>query len=183
VLYSTWLENALIVDADSLARDVISIRNVTGLTWTRGGELTSQFSIGDFKLSISYAYLDTRQTDKGITEELELNPHHWLGVILMYENKEAGIKAGLENYYTSPQHLYDNPFRTMSPDFSLTGFVIEKAFGNFRLFLNAEDIFDTRQTRFDPTFTGDPANGDFHPLHIYAPLEGRAFNGGIRFVL
>jgi len=183
VLYSTWLMNALTVDADSLALDAIVIRNVTGLTWTRGGEFTGQFSAGDFKLSVSYAYLDTRQTDHGVTEELELNPDYWLGIVLMYENKDAGIKAGLENYYTSPQHLYDNPFRTMSPDFWLNGFMIEKAFGSIHLFINAENIFDVRQTRFDPTFTGNPETGDFHPLHIYAPMEGRSFNGGIRFVL
>ena len=183
VLYSTWLHNALIIDADSLANDAIFIRNVTELTWTRGGEFACQLSTGNFKLSISYAYLDTRQSDHGATSELELNPHHWLGVVLMYENKEDGIKAGLENYFTSPQHLHDNPFRTMSPSFWLNGFMIEKAFGSIHLFFNAEDIFDVRQTRFDPTFTGNPETGDFHPLHIYAPLEGRSFNGGIRFAL
>ena len=182
VLYSTWLEHALIIDADSLANGAIFIRNVTGITLSRGGELTGQFSAGNFKLSISYAYLDTRQTDHSTTEELELNPRHWLGIVLMYENKDAGIKAGLENYFTSPQHLYNNPYRTISPGFWLNGFMIEKAFGSIHLFVNAENIFDVRQTRFEPTFTGNPETGDFHPLHIYAPLEGRAFNGGIRIV-
>lgn len=180
--YTTRLEHALVIDQDSLVNDVIHIRNASGLTLTRGGEFTGRFSLEDFKLSLSYAYLDTRQTDGKRTYELELNPHHWVGIVLMYENEENGIKAGLENYFTSLQHIYDSPFRTTTPPYWITGILVEKAFGNFRLFVNAENIFDTRQTRFDPTFTGNPETGDFHPLQVYAPLEGRAINAGVRFV-
>jgi hypothetical protein len=44
-------------------------------------------------------------------------------------------------------------------------------------------LFDVRQTRFEIPYLGNPAQGDFRPLHFWAPIEGRSFNGGIRYVL
>jgi len=182
-IYSTRLDNALVVNSDSLSRNVIYYENATGPTNTLGAELTGQISYSDFTLNLHYAYLYGEQTHRGLTEELTLNPHHWVGTILMYESEELGLKAGLENYFTAPQHLERNPFRTESPSYNLTGFMAEKALGNFRVFINFENIFDTRMTRFDPLYVGDPKTGEFNPLEVYAPLEGRAINGGIRFVI
>lgn len=182
-IYGTNLEHALVLNGDSLSSNVIRIQNASGLTRTRGGELSSQLTLDAFKLSLSYAYLITQQEDRGQVYPLELNPHHWLGIVVMYENEVLGLKAGIENYYTSPQRLDGNPYREETPSYWLNGFMVEKSFGQIRLFLNAENIFDVRQTRYEPTFLGNPSMGDFRPLRVWAPLEGRAFNGGVRFVL
>ncbi len=59
----------------------------------------------------------------------------------------------------------------------------EKAFGVFRLFVNFENIFDVRQTRWDRAYAGDLTRSGYRPVPVYAPLEGRVINGGVRLVL
>ncbi|HET9136633.1 MAG TPA: TonB-dependent receptor, partial [Candidatus Kapabacteria bacterium] len=124
------------------------------------------------------------QEHQGNMYELELNPRHNLGIILMFEDHENGWRAGLENYYIGTQRVDRNPFRSRTPSYWLTGALVEKTFGDVRIYINFENIFDVWQTRYDPTFIGDPfMTGNFRTLHVYAPLEGRAINGGVRVVM
>lgn len=182
-LYRTELERALLLSRDSLLHDAIYFQNATGATVAQGAEVNMQVSYEQFKLNVMYAYLHAQQTNEDKMYELELNPRHWLGLVLMYEDSDLGLKAGVESYFISSQFVEDDPFRTKTEPYWLNGFMVEKAFGNFRLFLNAEDIFDVRQTRYEQTFLGDPSRGDYRPLRVWAPLEGRSFNGGVRYVL
>ncbi|TAK60304.1 MAG: hypothetical protein EPO24_06805, partial [Bacteroidetes bacterium] len=181
--YVTRLESALLLDDDSLANSILFLRNATGATLSRGGEVSLKLAYEDFKLSLGYTYLYSLQEDKGITRDVALNPRHSFGAILFYEQHESQLKIGLENYWTSFQRLERNPWRNYSPDYWITGLIAEKGFGIIRLFINFENIFDTRQTRFEPIYDGNPASGNFMPLEIYAPLEGRVINGGVRIVM
>ena len=61
----------------------------------------------------------------------------------------------------------------------MTGVVAEKAFGAIRLFVNFENIFDTRQTRWDPIVAGGYDAVSYRPVPVYAPLEGRVVNGAL----
>lgn len=181
--YLTLLEHALIADDDSLGAGSLILRNATGATTSRGAEVSTKVNYADLKLSLGYTFLYATQTDAGATGELALNPRHSLGAILMWESEEAGAKAGFEAYWTGTQRLEDHPTREISPSYLIAGLFVEKAFGPIRVFINFENFTDTRQTRFEPIVVGDPAAGRVQPLTIYAPLEGRVVNGGIRFVL
>lgn len=182
-LYLTRLQHAVTADEDSLASDVVLLRNTTGTTLARGGELSAQLTYGEMKLSVGYTYLKTSQTDRGRTEELSLNPRNTFGAVLVWESETAGMKAGLETYWTDSQRVERNPFRQRSPAYWVIGAILEKRFGMIRLFVNFENIFDTRQTRTEPIILGDPQQGRVRTLPIYAPLEGRVINGGVRVVL
>jgi outer membrane receptor for ferrienterochelin and colicins len=61
------------------------------------------------------------------------------------------------------------------------GFMAEKIWERFSLYINFENILDARQTRFDTIYTGTRANPQFRD--IFAPLDGRIINGGIKFRL
>ena len=181
--YISSLSHALLADRDSLEIDVVYLRNATGATLTRGGECSAKFTYDDFKLSVGYTYILAKQSNDGVTYELELNPRHSLGAVLMWENSRDALKIGLENYWTGSQRLERNPYREYSPAYWVTGLIAEKGFGHFRVFLNLENIFDTRQTRYEPIYVGDLQQGTVRTLPIYAPLEGRVINGGIRFII
>ncbi|HTK82909.1 MAG TPA: TonB-dependent receptor, partial [Bacteroidota bacterium] len=181
--YVSGVSSALLADQDSLAHNVVSLRSATGATVTRGGEFSAKFTYHDFKCSLGYTYVYASQNDNGTSYELELNPRHSLGAVLVWESQEMATKVGIENYWTGSQRLERNPFRDRSPEYWITGMIAEKGFGNFRCFVNLENIFDTRQTRFEPIFVGDLTAGTIRTIPIYAPLEGRVINGGIRFVL
>jgi iron complex outermembrane receptor protein len=138
--------------------------------------------MGHFKLSAGYTFLYATEEDRGAVTEAVLNPRHSVGAVLFYENEDAGLKTGLETYWTGRQRLERNPYRSHSPSYFISGLIAEKALGHIRLFVNFENIFDTRQTRWDPILTGLPS-GAPRTVPIYAPLEGRVVNGGVRFVL
>ncbi|MBI4430082.1 MAG: TonB-dependent receptor [Ignavibacteriales bacterium] len=182
-IYATWIDNAVIADEDSLMNQVVFLRNATGLTFTRGGEVQLKIAYDDFKLTAGYTYTYATRNDRGEKEELELNPRHSFGVVAMWENHEMGWKVGWESYWTGTQKLERNPFRRSSPAYWNSGLIGEKSFGQFRIFVNFENIFDARQTRFERIVTGNPESGSFDKLPIYAPLEGRVINGGMRAVL
>ncbi len=180
--FLTRLDDALLADEDSLNAGVVFLRNANGATQSAGGELSARLTYGHLKLSLGYTYLYATQGDNGHRSEIELNPRHSFGIVAIWEDHEGQLKMGLENYWTGEQRLTRNPFRSTSPAYWITGFIAEKGFGNFRLFINLENIFDTRQTRYEPVVLGDVASGTIRTLSVYAPLEGRCINGGIRYV-
>jgi outer membrane receptor for ferrienterochelin and colicins len=63
----------------------------------------------------------------------------------------------------------------------MLGIFGEKTFGKFSLFINAENITDTRQSRFGPVVLPPYQNPTFS--EIYTHLEGRVINGGIKIKL
>jgi iron complex outermembrane receptor protein len=102
---------------------------------------------------------------------------HRLNNVLVYEVEEK-LKIGLEAYYFSKQNLNDGA--TGKP-YWLNGLMVEKLWEKFSLFVNFENIFDVRQTRFDTIFTGPVSNPTFRD--IYAPVDGFVINGGIKLKL
>lgn len=182
-LFFTELDNALIADEDSLGADVVYLRNATGKGRSIGSELSFRFSYDKLKIMFGYTYTYSTQEDEGRTSEVELNPRHAAGIVAFWEDHDNQLKVGLENYWTGKQKLLRNPYMTLSPSYWVTGLIAEKGFGAFRLFVNFENIFDTRQTRFEPIFTGGLTSGSLRQLSVYAPLEGRVINVGIRIVL
>jgi iron complex outermembrane receptor protein len=61
----------------------------------------------------------------------------------------------------------------------IVGLLVDRRFGRFRVFLNAENILDTRQTRFDPLLRPARTPDGRWITDVWAPLDGRAFNGGV----
>jgi iron complex outermembrane receptor protein len=60
------------------------------------------------------------------------------------------------------------------------GFLVERRIGPARFFLNAENLLDTRQTDYDRLVLPSQGADGRWITDVWAPLEGRAFNGGIR---
>jgi outer membrane receptor for ferrienterochelin and colicins len=48
------------------------------------------------------------------------------------------------------------------------------------VFLNAENLLDARQTRWDPLLLPARAPEGRWTTDVWAPLEGRTFNAGVR---
>jgi iron complex outermembrane receptor protein len=57
----------------------------------------------------------------------------------------------------------------------------EKIWNKFSVYINFENFFDTRQTRFDTIYTGDINHPVFRD--IYAPLDGSVINAGVKIKL
>jgi outer membrane receptor for ferrienterochelin and colicins len=49
------------------------------------------------------------------------------------------------------------------------------------LYVNTENLSDVRQTRHDPLLRQRPLRDGRWSTDVWAPLEGRTINGGLRF--
>ncbi|NLU92403.1 TonB-dependent receptor domain-containing protein [Chitinophaga sp. Ak27] len=153
------------------------LENVEGFIDSKGWETNVKLGYGDFKLFIGYTFTDARLNDNGIIRDNPLTARHRLNNVLMYE-KEEKWKVGLEAYYYSKQSLTDG--NTGKP-YWICGFMAEKLWEKFSLFVNFENYLDTRQTRFDTIYTGTVTHPVFRD--IYAPLDGLVVNGGLKLKL
>lgn len=155
----------------------LEFRNANGHIDTRGMETNLKISIAHFKLFVGYTLADVNTHFDDVEKALPLTARHRLNNVLMYE-VEGKWKLGLEAYYTSEQQLSDG---TRGRSYWVTGFMAEKFWQKFSIFINFENFLDTRQTKFDTIFTGSIDNPVFRD--IYAPVDGFVINGGIKLRL
>lgn len=155
----------------------LTFENSSGHSDTKGMETNIKLTYGDFKLFLGYTYTDANTYFNNDKEWLPLTARHRLNNVLMYEIEEK-LKLGLEAYYYSPQQLSDG---TMGKSYWITGFMAEKLWEHFSIFINFENFTNTRQTRFGSIYTGSINNPVFKD--IYAPLDGFVVNGGIKIRL
>ncbi len=159
----------------------LTIRNAPdGSVETWGTEVFAALRTGPWRLIGSHAFLRSTEPDPDGAgrREVPLTPRHSVGVVGAYEQEDWG-RIGIEAYFTGRQELDDDPFRDVSANHFILGFLIDRKLGPFRVFLNAENILDTRQTEFDPLLRPSRTPDGRWITDVWAPLEGRAFNGGV----
>jgi iron complex outermembrane receptor protein len=172
LFFYTRLNQPLILTP--VANSMQEFRNADGHIDTKGLETNVKFTYSDFKLFVGYTYADVNNHFNGLKTRYPLNARHRLNNVLMYEVEDKW-KLGLEAYYVSRQLLNDGA--TGKP-YWITGFMAEKRWEKFSLYVNFENFTDTRQTRFDTIYSGSISNPAFRD--IYAPVEGFVVNGGIK---
>jgi outer membrane receptor for ferrienterochelin and colicins len=175
LLFYTQVNNPLILNLNS--NNSYEFIQPNGNINTKGLETNVKLSYADFKLFIGYTLADVTQKQNGKISSFPLVAKHRLNNVLVYEIEEK-LKIGLEAYYFSKQNLNDG--KTGKP-YWLNGLMVEKLWEKFSLFVNFENIFDVRQTRFDSIYTGSISNPQFRD--IYAPVDGFVINGGIKLKL
>jgi len=149
--------------------------NVPGFIDSKGWETNVKFSYDDFRWYIGYTFTDAHLKETTTIMENPLTVRNRLNNVFMYEIEDK-LKIGAEAYYYSWQTLTDGGQGKPYWTFGLMG---ERIWGSFSVFVNFENITDTRQTRFDSIYTGTVTHPVFRD--IYAPLDGFVANGGIKF--
>jgi iron complex outermembrane receptor protein len=141
------------------------------------GKTNVKLTYGDLKLFIGYTLADVKEHYNKTSTTFPLVAKHRLNNVLMYEIEDS-LKMGLEAYYFSPQELNDG---AIGKEYWLFGFMVEKIWDSFSIFINFENFGDTRQTKFDTIYTGTITNPTFRD--IYAPVDGFVINGGLKLKL
>ena len=175
LFFYTKINNPLVLTPAS--GGLLEFQQPNGWVDSKGVETNIKLSYGDLKLFVGYTLADVNQHYNQATNTLPLVAKHRLNNVLMYEVEEK-LKIGLEAYYFGPQKLNDG---TTSRDYWLTGFMVEKLWEQFSLFINFENFIDTRQSKFGPIYTGTITNPVFKD--IYAPVDGFVINGGFKIRL
>lgn len=175
LFFYTRINNPLLLS--NVGINQYQLINADGYVDTKGWETNVKLSYADFKLFIGYTFTDAQLNRDGIKMTNPLTAKHRLNNVLMYEIEDKW-KVGLEAYYYSKQQLNDG---TTGKSYWTCGFMAEKIWERFSLFVNFENFTDTRQTKFDSIYTGSVTNPVFRD--IYAPLDGFVVNGGLKLKL
>lgn len=144
---------------------------------SRGFETNARLSYDIVKLFAGYTFTHAKATYLTGNQTLPLTPKSRINSALLFE-REGDFKTGFEAYYTSSQFLSDG-HRTKP--FWVLGIFGEKTFGKYSLFINFENITDTRQSRFTQVVFPPHQTPTF--AEIYTHTEGRVINGGIKIRL
>lgn len=175
LFFYTFLDNPLTLQ--NASNGLYQLVNSPGHLISKGGETNIKIGYKDFKLFLGYTFTDAKMNVGNVYAQKTLTPKDRVNAVLMYEVEDKW-KIGVEGYYFSPQKLGDG---TTGKDYWLCGFMAEKLWEKFSIYVNFENFLDVRQTRFESIYTGAPTNPTFKD--IYAPLDGFIVNGGIKIKL
>ena len=171
LLFYTRINHPLVLDS---SRTQYAFLNANGYTDSKGVEISMRLSFDQVKFYTGYSYTIAQNHFDSQTSFYPLAPKHKLHFDLVYE-AEGSLRIALESYYTSKQQLSDG---SIGNSFWLIGALIEKSWKNISIFINAEDINNVKQSDWGPIYNGSIYNPNFKD--IYAPLDGRVINGGIK---
>lgn len=159
----------------------VRLVSVPGATRIRGAELLLRYRWQAFTVTGSYVFVDSSEPDPDGAgrRQVPLTPRHTAGMVAMWERHGVG-RIGLEAYYTGRQSLEDNPFRATGRPYVELGMMGEIVLGRIRLFVNAENLLNVRQTKYDPLIRPTRAPDGRWTVDAWAPTDGFTVNGGIR---
>jgi outer membrane receptor for ferrienterochelin and colicins len=182
-LFYSRIRGALDVQETGRADFPIRLVNAGGPTVTRGTELIARYHAEELDVIATHLYLWSTEPDPssgaGRRREVPLNPRHAASLDILWEIGPA--RTGIELFYTGRQALEDNPYRTRGAPYLLWGALIDWGLTDrLRLFVNAENLGDVRQTRGEALIRRARGLGGRWTVDAWAPLEGRTINAGLR---
>ncbi|MGI8952256.1 MAG: TonB-dependent receptor [Chitinophagaceae bacterium] len=170
LFFYTYLNKPLVLQANNFV-------NANGYIDTKGMETNLKIGIDELNLYFGYTFADVGQHFNGQSLWQPLTAKHRLITDFTYE-KENNFRTGIECNYISPQLLLDG---TTGKGYFIFGFFFEKSWKHISTYINAENLTDQRQTKWDSIYTGTITNPVFRD--IYAPLDGVVVNAGIKIGL
>ena len=162
----------------------VELLNAGGPTRTHGTDLLAGFREDPLRVVATYTFTRSREEDRetGGRREVPLTPRHAAGVVGMWEGEEGSL-VGVELYYTGRQELDGNPYRSVSRPYVEMGVLVARRIGPARIFVNFENILDTRQSRFGPMLLPERTPEGRWTVDAWAPVEGRTLNAGVQWHL
>ena len=180
--YGSEIRDAVqLADAGDASGDGILI-NATGPTRFWGGEGLAIWRFRGGKLLASYGIAGATRPDvlTGDREDVPLISRHRAGLDLMLE-RPGVYRIGLEAIVYGVQRLDDDPYRSESTPYVYAMFLVMRQVGPAELVANFENLFNVRQTDFDPLVRPSPTTGGRWTVDAWAPLEGFMANGAVRY--
>lgn len=170
LLFYTKVENPLLLQNNAFV-------NASGNITTKGTETNIKLTMDELSFYLGYTYTNTKQHFNNQTNSQPLTPKNKVSFDATYEI-ENSFRFGAESFYTGHQLLSDG---SIGRNYLTFGLLVQKMWKHFDVFINAEDLTDRRQTRWENIYTGSITNPNFKD--IYAPLDGVVVNAGIRIKL
>lgn len=152
--------------------------NIKGYQQTRGIETSLHVNYRGLGASFSYTLTDNNLRTDGVRSIAPLTSKHIVSLLVGYESK--WFSAGIDCYYYSPIKYSDGSVGQRIWEFGIN---TQLSLRYVLIFANLENLFDIRQTNFGPIVFAAPTLNQPRFKEIYAPLEGRLLNAGIKLRL
>ena len=167
-----------------VSEDRFALLNAFEPQWVWGAEAIARYRVEGMSLVGTYSWTRATELDVelGGRRETPLTPRHAFTFTAVRESEARG-RIGVEAYYTGLQELDDDPYRQTSRRYLLVGMLAERRLGRVRLFINAENLLNVRQTTYAPLVRPDRRADGRWTVDAWAPLDGVVVNGGVRLVL
>src|SRR5262249_52893995 len=121
------------------------LRNLAEPSTSAGIEAIAIWKTEDLSIVGNYAYVRSRETTDEGRIEVPLTPRHSVGIDLAWELEDTW-RVGVEWFYTGPQRLEANPYRTESAPYHAFGVLASRRLGRALLFVNGENLTNVKQT-------------------------------------
>lgn len=178
VFFSRVRDALMTVDTGS-SDTPVAIVNAAGPTTTRGTEFIARFHRDELDVILSHMFLWGTEAAADGRREVALNPRHSAALDILWEVGPA--RAGIELFYTGRQALDDNPYRVRGAPYLMWGGLLDfEVSSRMRVFVNAENLSDVRQTHNERLIRRTPDAVGRWTVDAWAPLEGRTVNAGLR---
>ncbi len=162
------------------AGDKFEIVNGPGPRRAPGAEALIGYTAGPLHVIASWSYLNATEEDtSGVRQDVPLVPRQAAEVGAILESERRG-RVGVEVGYTGRQAVKYDPYRSVSPGFFEINALGELRLGAVAVFLNAINLTNIRQSHYDPLLRPTLGPGGNPITDVWASLEGRTFNLGIR---
>jgi iron complex outermembrane receptor protein len=181
-LFASRVEDALQTRASAAQPDMLEIVNADGPTKTTGSELIVRYTHGPWHAIGTYTALHATEPDpnEAGTRDVPLTPRREAEVAAILESEPKG-RIGAELSYTGTQSLAEDPYRETSVATWEVSVLGEVHIQDFYIFVNAMNLTDVRQTRYNPLLLPSQAPDGRWTTDVWAPLDGRVINLGVRF--
>ena len=161
----------------------IRLENASEPLRVQGAELLVGWQPFD-ALSVTGTYTRVRATaldlDRGLRRPAPLTPGHTAELDLVWSSSSDSRRLSLELYHVGVQSLQFDPNRGTSRPYATATVLADQRVGGVILFANLENLTGVRQTRWESLLLPQPGPGGRRTSDVWAPLEGRLFNAGVR---
>ena len=181
-VFASEIRDPLVVRSAALPHR-LELVNAEGPLRAIGAEFLLHYVTGPLHLMSSSTILDVSEIGlQGERGDADRVPRFSGELAAIVEDEKRG-RIGVEVSYTGTQALLDNPYRSEGKSYLEVSALGELKFGRVSIFLNAINLTDVRQTRFDPLLLPTPADDGRRIVDVWAPVSGRTFNLGVRMEL
>lgn len=175
--FLTQLNNPII--ANVAGWGAISFSNEVKPVVSKGFDTYIKSVIHSWELYAGYTYTVAERKYLATNQFIPLTPKNRFAFTVVRDFEKQGFRFGVEGSYSGSQYRNDY---TKTPGYWFIAAMMEKKLGDhFSVVLNGENLFDYRQSKVEPLYTGTITNPTFKPL--WAPIDGRVLNLCVRWKL
>jgi outer membrane receptor for ferrienterochelin and colicins len=161
----------------SINPNQIILENASKGLISSGFQSYIRFKYDELELYLGYVFTNVKKEYDLVNENLIVTPKHNTSMTLFYEASEEW-RFGIESSFIANQ--LDQNYKA-TKDYFLSAAMIQYNMKPFTFVLNAENLFNFKQSNYGKIYSGSILNPQFDKL--WAPIDGRVINLSLKYSL